>query len=144
MSVDDVGERDPPAVLALRDDLAALGREPVVVPPDLARTVVRRVRALRAPRGTLALADVERGATLVAERAVGRVAAAAARGVPGVVYASVRVEEEGSATVRLVAELGPRLDGVAAAVRAAVLADVERWCGIELSAVDVRVDDVTD
>ena len=137
------GDAPTPATDAVRDVLRELGRRPVAVPAGLGPGVMRRVRALRAPRGHLRLEGTRGGTTAVAERVVVRIGGLAARRVPGVAYASVALDEEGSATVGVVALLGPSLPALAVEVRRAVRGSVRRDCGVELGRIDVRIDDVT-
>lgn len=138
-------------IATIRRQGAGPGRAALVL-DDVVPALVRHV-----------LVHEERGATRIADSVVSEVAARAARAVPGVhalgqmspVRAVVRRSGSGAVAVEI---RGPRvalrlrlvIDGararsvaeVTAAVRAAVIAQVERLTGLEVVTVDVAVDDL--
>jgi len=125
-------------------DVRGLAAEPVLVPGDLARRVMARIRA---QLGSVALPDQERGRTLVSNRVIAKVARDAARSVSEVSFASAVAEggpegEPVTVSMRLVIVYGPTLKPVAEAVRARVAEALLRVAGLEAARVVVSVEDV--
>jgi uncharacterized alkaline shock family protein YloU len=122
-----------------------------------------------APRGASAELATEHGRTSIAEVVVAKIVAIATREVDGV-YAmgtgsarmigsvrqrvpgtrpsdtqgvSVEVgERQAAADLDLVVEYGVSIPDVAAAVRANVIGSVERICGLDVTEVNIGIDDV--
>jgi uncharacterized alkaline shock family protein YloU len=142
-----------------------LASEQVVVPPAVLAAVMRRVRALVAA-AWLGLRTGTRGTTRVAHWVVAKLASLAAREVPGVHQALSRVTPPtpgrprdeaaspgGDGTVeagtgqaaidlRLVATYGDPLPHVADAVRANVIRRIRQLTGLQITQVNITVDDL--
>lgn len=154
---------------AIWGDVGELARQRVEVPPGLLAAAMRRIARERGGGGhrrpsgpppgarpgrptNHALLTAPRGSTRIADGVVAAVAGRAAVAVAGVrvrgrAPAEVRID---GATVALGLELtlalalGASLPPLVAAVRAAVIADVEALTGLSVTAVDVAVADVHD
>ncbi len=131
-------------IATVRHDVQGLSRAPVAVPASIVRSVMARVRKASA----MVTIDVGlRGATMVAADVIAAVAGRAALAVAGVRYASV-VSSDALATgvvelrVRLVVTYGPTLEGLSAAVRDAIRADIEATMVLTPRRIDVLIDDL--
>lgn len=133
---------------ALWSGVGDLARERVEVPPGLVAAVMRRIVKRRS--GDHALLPSPLGATRIADVVVEAVAGRAAAAVAGVRLSgrdSVEVRLDGARValvLELIVDLGRSLPPLTAAVRAAVIADVEALTGLAVRAVDVAVADVAD
>ena len=81
---------------------------------------------------------------------VGRITQRLARTIPGVVFASSRVEPHApplpdrvDLSIRLVVTFGPALNRVADAVRTVVRRQTPRLTGAQLDHIDIRIEDIT-
>jgi uncharacterized alkaline shock family protein YloU len=125
-------------------------QEPVNVPRRLTAQIMARVRVLAAQTADFILIGHPRGETRVSDAVVVRTAQRLARTIPGVVYASARVEQHEpplpdrrDVSMRLVVTLGPSLYRVADAVRTIVRRQTPRLTGAQLDRIDIRIDDIT-
>lgn len=128
---------------SVMEDVRGLAEEPVAVPHDLARQVMRR---LRGERSQIALSPSARGRTVVNESLVAQVARRAALAVPDVAFASAVVEESEAVvrvSVRLVVAYGPSLGRIAATVRERVVVELAELTGVRVERVDVSVEDLS-
>lgn len=128
---------------AVHGTIGRLAAEPVAAPPDLVRQVMHR---LRQDENAVLVAADERGIVTVSERIVTQVAVRAARAVPEVTFASVKLTEGIIASplrlsVRLVVAFGPSLHDVSDAARTRIRAAVAELVGVPVGAVDVVIDD---
>jgi len=133
------------------EDLQALAREPVPVPPGLTTRIMVRVRALAARMATNFVVAGLHGQTRISHTVLGQVTRRAALAVPGVLFASAHPApgvptDPGRLTVavRLVIAFGPRADALASAVRASIRRRVPRLTGAEVSRIDIVVEDVAE
>ena len=130
-------------------DVTELAREPVNVPRRLTAQIMARVRVLVAQTADFILLGHPRGETRVSDAVVVRTAQRLARTIPGVVFASARVEQHDpppdrrDLSIRLVVTLGPALHRVADAVRTIVRRETPRLTGAQLDHIDIRIDDIT-
>jgi hypothetical protein len=131
-------------------DVTELAREPVNVPRRLTAQIMARVRVLAAQTADFILLGHPRGETRVSDAVVVRTAQRLARTIPGVVFASARVEQHDpplpdrrDLSIRLVVTLGPALHRVADAVRTIVRRQTPRLTGAQLDHIDIRIDDIT-
>ncbi len=154
---EDLEPRDPahqsicpyclPALERVREawrQVRGLADEPVLVPGDLARRVIARIRT---QLGSVGLPDQERGRTRVGNRVIARLAREAARSVSDVSFASAVADDgpEGepvTVRVRLVVAYGPTLAPVAEAVRMRVSEALMRVAGVESARVLISVEDL--
>jgi uncharacterized alkaline shock family protein YloU len=90
-----------------------------------------------------------RGNTRIAESVLAQVARRAALGVPGVAVATAlsAVVDPGDRrrvrfALRLVVTFGPVLEALADLVRAKVIRDVAAQTGIEVSGIDIAIEDL--
>jgi uncharacterized alkaline shock family protein YloU len=109
-----------------------------------------RVRVLAAQTADFILLGHPHGETRVSDAVVVRTAQRLARTIPGVVFASARVEQHDpplpdrrNLSIRLVVTLGPALHRVADAVRTIVRRHTPRLTGAQLDHIDIRIDDIT-
>jgi Asp23 family, cell envelope-related function len=127
----------------LWSDVRALANEPVHAPRGLLDEVMTRVRG---PAGAVTLPDATRGHTQVSVAVLAGVARNIAQAMPAVAFASVLAHAVGPGTValhvRLVVAYGPSLPVLAAAVRKQIVADVRRLTGVQVTEVEVSVDDL--
>jgi hypothetical protein len=127
----------------LWSDVRALADEPVRVPRGLLDDVMSRVPA---PTGAVTLRDASRGRTQVSERVLAGVARQIAQAMPAVAFASVLVRAAGRGTavmrVRLVVAYGTSLPVLAGAVRERIVTQVLRLTDVEVTEVEVSVDDL--
>jgi hypothetical protein len=131
-------------------EVAQLAREPVNVPSRLTAQIMERVKVLAAQSADFILLGHARGETRVSHAVVVRVAQRLARTVPGVVFASARVEPHASPlpdrvdlSIRLVVSFGPALHRVADAVRKIMRRQLLSLTGTQLDQIDVRIDDIS-
>jgi hypothetical protein len=131
-------------------DVTELAREPVNVPRRLTTQIMARIRVLAAQTADFILLGHPRGETRVSHAVVVRTAQRLARTIPGVVFASARVEQHDpplpdrrDLSIRLVVTLGPALHRVADAVRTIVRRQTPRLTGAQLDHIDIRIDDIT-
>ncbi len=131
-------------------DVAELAREPVNVPSRLTAQIMERVKVLAAQTADFILLGHGRGETRVSHAVVVRITQRLARTVPGVVFASARVEPHNpplpdrvDLSIRLVVSFGPVLRRVADAVRTIVRRQTPRLTGAHLDHIDIRIDDIT-
>ena len=130
-------------------DVVELAREPVNVPSRLTAQIMERVKVLAAQTADFILLGHACGETRVSHAVVVRIAQRLARTVPGVVFASARVEPHDSSpdrvdlSIRLVVSFGPALHRVADAVRNVVRRQMLRLTGAQLDQIDIRIDDIT-
>ena len=131
-------------------DVVELAREPVDVPSRLTVQIMERVNVLAAQTADFILLGHAGGETRVSHAVVVRIAQRLARTVPGVVFASARVEphdpplpERVDLSIRLVVSFGPALHHVGDAVRKIVRRHVLRLTGAHLDQIDIRIDDMT-
>jgi len=142
---EDLEPRDPahqsicpyclPALERVREawrQVRGLADEPVLVPGDLARRVIARIRT---QLGSVGLPDQERGRTRVGNR-VSDVSVASAVADDGPEGEPVTVR------VRLVVAYGPTLAPVAEAVRMRVSEALMRVAGVESARVLISVEDL--
>ena len=130
--------------------MAELAREPVNVPSQLTSQIMERVKVLAAQTADFILLGHARGETHVSHAVVVRIAQRLARTIPGVVFASVRVEPHDSPlpnhihlSIRLVVTFGPALHRIADAVRTILRRQMLRLTGAQLDHIDIRIDDIT-
>jgi hypothetical protein len=131
-------------------DVTELAREPVNVPDRLTAQIMARVRVLAAQTADFILLGHPRGETRVSHTVLVRITQRLARTIPGVVFASARVEPQDSPlpdrvdlSIRLVVTFGPALHRVADAVRTIVRRQTPRLTGAQLDHIDIRIDDIT-
>ena len=131
-------------------DVTELAREPVNVPDRLTAQIMARIGVLAAQAAEFILLGHPRGETRVSHAVVGRVTQRLARTIPGVVFASSRVEPHTSPlpdrvdlSIRLVVTFGPALNRVADAVRTVVRRQTPRLTGAQLDHIDIRIEDIT-
>jgi uncharacterized alkaline shock family protein YloU len=131
-------------------DVTDLAREPVNVPDGLTAQIMARVRVLAAQAADFILLGHPRGETRVSHAVVARIAQRLARTIPGVVFASARVEPRNpplpdrvDLSIRLVVTFGPALHRVADAVRTIVRRQTPRLTGAQFDRIEIRIDDVT-
>jgi uncharacterized alkaline shock family protein YloU len=112
--------------------------------------IMERVKVLAAQTADFILLGHARGETRVSHAVVARVAQRLARTVPGVVFASARVEPHDSPlpdrvdlSIRLVVSFGPALHRVADAVRKIMRRQLLRLTGAQPNQIDIRIDDIT-
>jgi hypothetical protein len=130
-------------------DVMELAREPVNVPSRLTAQIMERVKVLVAQTADFILLGHARGETRVSHAVVVRTAQRLARTVPGVVFASARVEphdpplpDRVDLSIRLVVSFGPALHRVADAVRTVVRRQMLRLTGAQLDRIDIRIEDI--
>ena len=127
----------------LWSDVRALADEPVRAPRGLLDEVIARVRG---PVGAVTLRDATRGHTRVSEAVLAGVARRIAQAMPTVAFASVLAYAAGPGTValrvRLVVAYGPSLPVLAAAVREQIVTHVRRLTDVQVTEVEVSVDDL--
>jgi Asp23 family, cell envelope-related function len=127
----------------LWSDVWALADEPVRAPRGLLDEVIAR---LSGPAGAVTLGEASRGHTRVSEAVLAGVAREIAQAIPAVAFASVLAHAAGPGAVvlrvRLVAAYGPSLPVLAAAVREQIVTHVRRLTGVQVTEVEVSVDDV--
>jgi hypothetical protein len=131
-------------------DVTDLAREPVNVPDRLTAQIMERVKVLAAQTADFILLGQARGETRVSHAVVVRITQRLARTVPGVVFASARVEPHDSPlpdrvdlSIRVVVSFGPALHRVADNVRMLVRRQTPRLTGAQLDQIDIRIDDIT-
>ena len=128
---------------ALWSDVRALADEPVRAPRGLLDQVIARVGG---SAGFVTLRGATRGHTQVSVAVLAGVARRIAQAMPAVAFASVLAHAAGRGTVvlrvRLVVAYGPSLPVLAAAVRKQIVADVRRLTGVQVTEVEVSVDDL--
>jgi len=125
-------------------EVRGLAGERVVIPIDLARRVMDRVRT---QVGSVVLTEHHHGQTRVGNKVIASVAREAARSVPEVSFASAFAEggsegEPVTVRVRLVVAYGPALTPVAQAVRERVAGALRRLAGVEAAEIAVAIDDL--
>ena len=127
----------------LWSDVRALADEPVRVPRGLLDEVMAYASG---PTGAVTLPDATRGRTQVSEAVLAGVARRIAQAIPAVAFASVLARAAGPGTValrvRLVAAYGPSLPILAAAVREHIVIHVPRLTDVQVTKVEVSVDDL--
>jgi hypothetical protein len=127
----------------LWSDVWTLADEPVRAPRGLLEEVIARVSG---PAGAVTLPDATRGHTRVSETVLAGVARQVAQAMPAVAFASVLSHADGpgkvALRVRLVVVYGPSLPVLAAAVREQIVAHVRRLTGVQVTEVEVAVDDL--
>jgi hypothetical protein len=127
----------------LWSDVRALADEPVRVPRGLLDDVMAYVSG---PAGAVTLLGATRGRTQVSEAVLAGVARRTAQAVPAVAFASVLARAAGPGTValrvRLVVAYGPSLPAVAGAVREHIVTHVARLTDVQVTDVEVSVDDL--
>lgn len=131
-------------------DVTDLASEPVNVPDGLTAQIMARVRVLVDQTADFILLGHPRGETRVSHTVVVRITQRLARTIPGVVFASARVEPHNSPlpnrvdlSIRLVVTFGPALHRVADAVRTIVRRQTPRLTGAQLDHIDIKIDDIT-
>jgi hypothetical protein len=131
-------------------DVTELAHEPVSVPSGLTAQIMERVKALVAHTADFILLGHPRGETYVSHAVITRIAQRLARAVPGVTFASARVEphdppppDRVDLSIQLVVTLGPGLQRVADAVRETVSRQTRRLTGAHIDRIDIRIDDIT-
>jgi len=127
----------------LWSDVRALADEPVRAPRGLLDEVIARVSG---PVGAVTVRDATRGHTQVSEAVLAGVARKIAQAMPAVAFASVLARAAGPGAValrvRLVVAYGPSLPVLAAAVREQIVTHVRRLTGVQVTEVEVSVDDL--
>ncbi len=130
-------------------DLRMLAQQPVPIPPGLAARVMTRVRALARRTLENVILAGSRGHTQIAHGVIAQVARRAALTIPGVVFATAQPVAPDSAdptrislTIRIVANYGPKLGPLAAAVRARLPRRVLHLTGASVDAIDIIVIDL--
>ncbi len=133
------------------EDVQALTREPVPIPPRLTARIMTRVRTLVRLVGDSILLGDRRGETRISHSVVAQAIQRVASAVPGVVFASAKPipherPEPGrlGVTIRLVVAFGPPIDALADAVRQAIERRVTSLTGAELSRIDITVEDIAE
>lgn len=131
-------------------DVTELAREPVNPPSGLTAQIMERVKALVAQTAEFILIGHPHGETHVSHAVIGRIAQRLARAVPGVTFASARVEQHHPSppdrvdlSIQLVVTFGPVLQRVADAVRETVRRQMLKLTGAHIDRIDVRIDDIT-
>lgn len=131
-------------------DVMELTSEPVSMPPGLTARIMTRVRALAAQATGAILIGHPFGETRVSHAVVGRIAQRLARTVPGVVFASARVEPRDppqpgrmDLSIKLVVALRPSLHRLADSVRETVRRRTPRLTGARVERIDITIDDIT-
>ncbi len=131
-------------------DVMELAQEPVSVPSRLTAQIMERVSALAVQTADYILLGHPRGETRVSHAVVGRIAQRLARAVPGVIFASARIEPHNpplpgrvDLSIQLVVILGPVLQRVADAVRETVRRHTLKQTGAQIDRIDIRIDDIT-
>jgi uncharacterized alkaline shock family protein YloU len=131
-------------------EVTELTQAPVSVPGRLTAQIMERVKALAAQTADFILLGHPRGETRVSHAVVGRIAQRLARAVPGVIFASARVEPHNSRlpdrvdlSIQLVVNFGPVLHRVADAVRDTVRRKTLRLTGAQIDRIDIEIDDIT-
>jgi hypothetical protein len=131
-------------------DVTDLASEPVNVPDRLTAQIMARVRVLAGQTADFILLGHPRGETRVSHDVVVRITQRLARTIPGVVFASARVEPHNSPlpdrvdlSIRLVVIFGPALHRIADAVRTIVRRHTPRLTGAQLDHIDIKIDDIT-
>ena len=127
----------------LWSDVQALADQPVRAPRGLLGGIIARVSG---PAGAVTLRDATRGYTRVSEAVLAGVARQIAQAMPAVAFGSVLAHTAGPGTValrvRLVVAYGPSLPVLAAAVREQIVTHVPRLTGVQVTEVEVSVDDL--
>ena len=131
-------------------DVTDLASEPVDVPDRLMAQIMARVRVLVGQTANYILLGHPRGETRVSHTVLVRITQRLARTIPGVVFASARVEPHNSPlpdrvdlSIRLVVTFGPALHRVAEEVRTIVRRQTPRLTGAHLDHIDIKIDDIT-
>lgn len=131
------------------DDVQALRREPVPIPPRLTAVIMARVRMLSHRLGDSILLGHRRGETRISHRLVGLVIQRVASAVPGVLFASAKLIPHDppeprrlSVAIRLVVAFGPTIDVLTGAVRHVIDQRVPHLTGAELSRIDITIEDI--
>lgn len=131
-------------------DLTELANEPVSVPGGLTAQIMTRVRALAAQAADHLLLGHPRGDTLISHAVVGRIVQRLAHTVPGVNFASARVEplnpprtDRLDLSIHLIVTLGPRLPRLANSVRETVRRHSLQLTGARVDRIDITIDDIT-
>jgi hypothetical protein len=155
---DPAHQRDCPycqaALRSLRrgwDDVRALTRERVPIPPALTAQIMAHVRALARRVADSVLLGHARGETRVSHIVIGQVIRRVALAVPGVVFASAKPiphdpPEAGhlGVAIRLVVTFGPAIGALTHAVRQAIDRHIPRLTGARLSRIDIVIEDIAD
>lgn len=133
------------ALRRLRRDVEAVAAEPLGTPLDFARRVMTRVRGVSPD---LELSAAPLGVTTASEALVARVARVAAMEVAPVSFALAEIRRDTATddvvlSLGLVVDYGPGLPEVADTVRARVIRRARRILGIEVTRVDVLVEDLS-
>ena len=127
----------------LWNDVRALANEPVRAPRGLLGEVMA---SLGRPAEFVTLRGATRGDTQVSVAVLAGVARRIAQAMPAVAFASVSAHGAGPGTValrvRLVVAYGPSLLVLAAAVREQIVTQVRRITGVQVTEVDLSVDDL--
>jgi uncharacterized alkaline shock family protein YloU len=130
-------------------DVQAFAELPVRAPEGLSARIMTEIRALAARVAGAAVLIGGRGNTRIAESVLAQVARRAALGVPGVAVATAlsAVVDPGDRrrvrfALRLVVTFGPVLEALADLVRAKVIRDVAAQTGIEVSGIDIAIEDL--
>jgi hypothetical protein len=131
-------------------DVTDLASEPVNAPDRLTAQIMARVRILAGQTADFILLGHPRGETRVSHDVVVRITQRLARTIPGVVFASARVEPQDTPlpdrvdlSIRLVVTFGPALHRVADAVRTMVRRQTPSLTGAQLDHIDIKIDDIT-
>lgn len=131
-------------------NVTELAQQPVSVPTRLTAQIMERVKALAVQTADFILLGHPRGETRVSHAVVGRIVQRLSRAVPGVTFASARVEPHNpplpdrvDLSIRLVVTFGPVLQRVADAVRETVRRHAPKLTGAQIDRIDIRIDDIT-
>lgn len=131
-------------------DVTELAQEPVSVPRGLTAQIMVRVKTLAAQAADFILLGHPRGETRVSHSVVGRIGRQAASTVPGVIFATARVQSHNPAqpdrlnlSIQLIVSFGPALQRLADLVRQNVRRQTFRLTGARTARIDITIDDVT-
>ncbi|MBV9944829.1 MAG: hypothetical protein JO262_22080 [Solirubrobacterales bacterium] len=126
-----------------------LAHQPVRVPASLTHRIMSHVRSLAVQASDYILLGHPRGETRISHIVIGRVAQRLVTTVPGIVFASVRVEPQRppqadrvTLSIQLVVRFGPALHPLAESVRQRVERRTTRLTGAHIERVDVTVNDM--
>ncbi len=133
------------------DDVQAVVRQPVALPKGLTAKIMAQVRTLaNYLAGSILLGHAD-GETRISHTVVGAIVQGIAARIPGVVFASAKLDSHDPAhprrvtvALKLVVRFGPAIESVAYAVRQILWRRIPGLTGAELDRIDITISDITD